>query len=393
MLISPYDWRKIMNVDDTPTPNPERPHDAPPEGPPTAPTQERPPQPRRLTRATNDRVLGGVAGGLGRYFSIDPIIPRIVFAALILAGGFGVLAYVAAWLFVPDEETGETVASSNRAAALAGIVVLVVAIGVLTGGPFLLFTGPGLFVIALAGAIGYALWRNIGVQGGGSVLARVVIVLVLGLLALAGMAAVTIGAALGGDAVIAGLVILAGLLVAAGAIFGRMRWLLLPAVLLAIPVGVVAAADLEVDGGIGEREYRPATVAELDEPFELGVGELRVDLRGLDLPPGRTPLDVELGIGRAVVLVDEDVCVAPDIEVGVGEADVLDRDSEGVDVRLDAEPAAAPGRPTLALTGDIGIGELLVVHDYSDAGFRDGPPWLEERGDRADRLAEACGTA
>ena len=372
-----------MTVDDTPTPNHERPQE---------PVAE-PAAPRRLTRSTHDRVLGGVAGGLGRYFSIDPIIPRIVFAALVFAGGFGVLAYLAAWLFVPDEDTGEAVASSSRGAAIAGVVVLVAAIAVFTGGDFLLFTGPGIFVIGLAAVLGYALWRGTGGHGGGSVLARIVIVLVLGLLAIAGMVAVTIGAALGGDAVMAGVVVLAGLLVAAGAASGRLRWLLLPAVLLAIPVGVVAAADIDVDGGIGEREYRPATVAELDERYELGVGELVVDLRGLDLPPGTTPLDVDLGFGRAVVLVDEDVCVAPDIDMGIGEVDVLDRQSEGVDVRLDVHPAAAPGRSTLALTGDVGIGELVVAHDDADLDFRDGAPWFRARGDGVDRLAQACGTA
>ena len=35
------------------------------------------PQPRRLTRSSSDRVIAGVAGGLGRYFDIDPIIFRI----------------------------------------------------------------------------------------------------------------------------------------------------------------------------------------------------------------------------------------------------------------------------------------------------------------------------
>ena len=59
------------------------------------------PQPRRLTRSSSDKVLGGVAGGLGRYFDIDPIIFRIGFVVLALAGGAGVLAYIAAWLLRP----------------------------------------------------------------------------------------------------------------------------------------------------------------------------------------------------------------------------------------------------------------------------------------------------
>ena len=79
---------------------PERPQQEPP--PPAAATAAAG-APRRLTRSSSDRVLGGVAGGLGRYFDIDPIIFRIGFVVLTLAGGAGVLAYLAAWLLVPAD--------------------------------------------------------------------------------------------------------------------------------------------------------------------------------------------------------------------------------------------------------------------------------------------------
>ena len=46
-------------------------------------------------------MIAGVAGGLGRYFNIDPVIVRIAFAISVLIGGLGVLAYVALALFVP----------------------------------------------------------------------------------------------------------------------------------------------------------------------------------------------------------------------------------------------------------------------------------------------------
>src|SRR3954449_7993413 len=80
----------------------------PPAPPPAADTPPDP-VPRRLTRSSSDRVLGGVAGGLGRYFDIDPIIFRLGFVVLTLAGGAGVLGYAAAWLLVPaDPADGET---------------------------------------------------------------------------------------------------------------------------------------------------------------------------------------------------------------------------------------------------------------------------------------------
>src|SRR4028119_1981035 len=71
---------------------------------PTTPqTPTEPPGPRRLTRSSTDTVLGGVGGGLGRYFAIDPILFRIGFAVAALAGGAGLLAYFALWFLVPDE--------------------------------------------------------------------------------------------------------------------------------------------------------------------------------------------------------------------------------------------------------------------------------------------------
>lgn len=59
-------------------------------------------QPRRLMRSREDRVVGGVAGGLGAYFGIDPVIVRLVFVVLALAGGGGILAYIIAWIVIPE---------------------------------------------------------------------------------------------------------------------------------------------------------------------------------------------------------------------------------------------------------------------------------------------------
>ena len=54
-----------------------------PDPPDTAPTDVQD-APRRLLRSREDRVIGGVCGGLGRYFNIDPVLFRIGFAASLL---------------------------------------------------------------------------------------------------------------------------------------------------------------------------------------------------------------------------------------------------------------------------------------------------------------------
>jgi phage shock protein PspC (stress-responsive transcriptional regulator) len=56
-----------------------------------------------LTRVRDDRIIGGVAGGLGRYFGIDPVIFRIGFFASLFIGGAGFALYLAAWLLIPDD--------------------------------------------------------------------------------------------------------------------------------------------------------------------------------------------------------------------------------------------------------------------------------------------------
>lgn len=63
----------------------------------------------RLTRSRSDRYLGGVAGGLGDYFGIDPVVFRILFVALTLAGASGIALYVIAWLLVPDEGAEQSI--------------------------------------------------------------------------------------------------------------------------------------------------------------------------------------------------------------------------------------------------------------------------------------------
>ena len=55
----------------------------------------------RLFRSNDDRVVAGVCGGLGEYFSIDPVIIRVVWIVLTLAWGAGLLLYLLFWLLIP----------------------------------------------------------------------------------------------------------------------------------------------------------------------------------------------------------------------------------------------------------------------------------------------------
>jgi phage shock protein C len=51
----------------------------------------------------NDRILGGVCGGVAEYFNLDPSIVRIGFVFVCLIGGAGVLLYLIMWVIVPPK--------------------------------------------------------------------------------------------------------------------------------------------------------------------------------------------------------------------------------------------------------------------------------------------------
>ncbi|MBN1122173.1 MAG: PspC domain-containing protein [Anaerolineae bacterium] len=62
---------------------------------------------KKLYRSHENRIIGGVCTGLGDYFGVDPVLIRLVFVALALVNGMGILAYLILWLIVPEKGAGE----------------------------------------------------------------------------------------------------------------------------------------------------------------------------------------------------------------------------------------------------------------------------------------------
>ncbi len=143
--------------------------DAVTQTPPTAqPWTGRPP----LRRAVSGRMLGGVCAGIANHLDVDVVIVRLVVVLLtILTSGFGVLAYLVAWLVVPaaDSEDGE--APSSRVGEgdpmfWLGVGLLVVGVLWLLSSPvsgvaFTPFGSLGQLVVPLVLiGFGLALWRS-----------------------------------------------------------------------------------------------------------------------------------------------------------------------------------------------------------------------------------------
>lgn len=60
---------------------------------------------KRIYRDPDNKYLGGVCGGLGEYFRIDPLIIRIIFVVFTLVYGVGILIYLLLWVIVPEART------------------------------------------------------------------------------------------------------------------------------------------------------------------------------------------------------------------------------------------------------------------------------------------------
>jgi phage shock protein PspC (stress-responsive transcriptional regulator) len=58
----------------------------------------------RLIRTQQDRIIGGVCGGLARYLNIEVVLVRLFFVVFALVGGIGPLVYIILWIVVPSEE-------------------------------------------------------------------------------------------------------------------------------------------------------------------------------------------------------------------------------------------------------------------------------------------------
>ena len=356
---------------------------------PTTPVEEAPP--RRLVRVDEGRWLGGVAAGLGRYFDVNPLVYRIAFAALALVGGTGLLLYLAAYLVIPDEHDEESIAVE----ALRGHREhpwLLVGVGLLAFGALFALSEarfwPGTGNVWLAAVLvgGALVWWHVSNReqrprteaaaatpaavatpapraprppAKPSLLAPVLGMLLaaaglFGLLAVLDVYDVDVAVALA-----AGLAIV-GVAIAVGAFTQRrVGGLVVLGLFLLAAFGVAAVTPVSVSAGIGEKSERPVTTLQRD--YELGVGELDLDLTDFPWQRGTTSVDASVGIGRLVITVPEDVALEVDARTGVGKVDVLGATDDGVGAhRTLSLPGASPDAPVLDVEADVAVGDIEV---------------------------------
>ena len=92
---------------------------------PETPDSSTPARPDRvLRRSADDRMIGGVAGGLARYLGVDSAVVRILFVVLLVFGGSGLIAYLIAWVAIPEEQADDPVGPENRSDGAVGPILL-----------------------------------------------------------------------------------------------------------------------------------------------------------------------------------------------------------------------------------------------------------------------------
>src|ERR671919_569281 len=184
-----------------------------------------------LRRSRSNRMLAGVAGGLGAYFELHPAVFRVSFVVLTLMGGAGILIYLAAALVMPDEGEEDSVATAALRRRRPWVLVV---LGLMAVVPLALLSevpvwpqGDAWPFLLIAGAL--ALWLTwFAVAGIGRGWLRAV-----------------------------------GIVVASVAVL-----------LVVLVAAFLATFDVHLGDGVDERTVAPASVSALDRRYELGLGEL-----------------------------------------------------------------------------------------------------------------------
>ena len=351
-------------------------------------------EPRRLTRARDGRWLGGVCAGLGRYFDLNPMIYRIGFAALSLAGGTGILLYVAAWLVMPDDGEEDSIAADaiknhrDRPWLLVGVALLAFA-GLVALSSARIWPSPGNLWIAAA-LIGAAIvWRQTGGTRSHPApsatvaantpnasnatepavplprrrsLGPIAVAVLISGLGLVALVEIATGAAVDWRIVFAVAAVILGGLVAAGAATGHSvgSVIALGFVMLAL-LAVAVVVRVPIFAGVGDRIAHPMAFASVGSTYQQGIGNLDVDLQDVQFPAGTTHVKATLGVGDLVVRVPENVTVMTDARVAAGEVNLFGKSTDGTSVH---ETSIVPGAPGLArilvLDARVGLGHLEV---------------------------------
>jgi phage shock protein PspC (stress-responsive transcriptional regulator) len=275
-------------------------------------------------------MIAGVCGGLGRYFDLNPLFFRVGFVVLALLGGSGILVYGAAALVIPDDGRRDSIAVEalrnrrDRPWPLVGLALVALASIVLLSHASLWPQSDGLWIIVLlaGGALLWAHTRDLSAAPADA------------------SAPPAARRRWPGRVFRAAAVVLAAAAVAAALVVTY----------------AFSAFDLSLGDGVGDRAYHVASTDNLRDRYDLGIGELDVDLSSLRLPKGETHLDAHVGIGELRITLPPDTVVRYETKATYGQVLAFGEQSDGHNNGL--EGTNGSGDRVLVLDATVGAGEI-----------------------------------
>jgi phage shock protein PspC (stress-responsive transcriptional regulator) len=316
---------------------------------------------KRLERSRSDRMLAGVSGGLARYFDMHPAFFRVGFVVLTLIGGAGIIIYLAAALVIPDEGHEDSVAAevlkqrSDRIWPLIGLgLVAVAAFVLLSRATFWPHGDAAWILLLLAGGVILWLTRREPPRPAPAPAPTAV-------MSPAAPEADTFPAAPEAEAETVPIQAVAAedsrRVRRLGRAIGITFAALIAALLIAAAV-FAATLPVHLSHGIGDETYFVSDASSLQDSYELGIGDLTLDLSELQLPVGTTNIKTRVDIGRTTVIVPRDAAVQAIGEAGFGEVRLLGNETDGRDADLAFHQT---GTRTLVLDSRVGAGQVVVV--------------------------------
>lgn len=153
--------------------------------------------------------------------------------------------------------------------------------------------------------------------------------------------------------------IVVGLALVIGSRTGRHSGLIAAGAVLTVMLVFASSFDIRLEGGVGQRDFAPTSLADLEPEYRLAMGEMTIDLSGLELPSGTTRIEASVGMGQLVIRVPENTTVRVHAVAGAGQVVLFGEESNGVDAELSVSRDGL-GTTTLLLELSVGLGQVDV---------------------------------
>ncbi|MGA7673322.1 MAG: LiaF domain-containing protein [Nitrolancea sp.] len=161
--------------------------------------------------------------------------------------------------------------------------------------------------------------------------------------------------------VLASALIAVGILLVAGSVNGWNGGLTFLGVMLALILTTASAVDVPLNSGIGDHRYATNQLSEVQNRYQIAIGNLEVDLSDVNFANGVTTVETRVGIGELVVYVPRDVAVQIHWKVAGGNVDILGINQNGtsLDDRTETHDFNHAARQ-LVIEASMGFGDIKV---------------------------------